>query len=175
MNFFCALAKQAIEVYLKESYILPLPQKIPQEAKKRAGVFVTILKNKQLRGCIGTFTPTQKNIAQEIIHNAVHAATQDPRFSPVQIQELSLLKYEVSILSQPVSIQSIKELDPQKYGILIKSDFGKSALLLPNLENIKTPEEQVAICLKKGSIDPEKEKIQIFKFKTRKYEGSSTI
>lgn len=175
MNFFCALAKQAIEVYLKETSILTAPQKLPQEAKRKAGVFVTILKNDQLRGCVGTFLPTKDNIAQEIISNAIKAAFEDPRFPAINKAELPTLNYEVSVLERPVAIESVEELDPQKYGILIKSTSGKSALLLPNLENLNTKEKQISACLQKAIIDPQEEKIQIFKFKTHKHEGSSTV
>ncbi len=113
--------------------------------------------------------PTEANIAEEIITNAISAATRDYRFPPITEKELPSLSYSVYILDEPRQIKSLKELDPKKYGVLIKSDKGKSGLLLPDLEGINTVDEQInAVCHKCG-VRPEKEKIFIWKFSAKKY------
>ncbi len=170
MNPFCSLAKKAIETYIEKGEVLAVPKDLPAEFNKRAGVFVTLLKKGLLRGCIGTCLPTKANIAEEIIANAIAAATKDWRFPPLCQEELPALSYEVSILEPPRLIRSLTELDPKKFGIIIRGQSsGKSALLLPNLDGINTPQKQLSICLQKAGIDPSQEKITIYKFRTKQY------
>ena len=119
--------------------------------KTRAGAFVSIHKHGKLRGCIGTIAPTADNVAQEIIHNAISAATKDPRFDPITEDELKWLEINVDVLGKPEKISSIKELDVKRYGVIVSSGY-KRGLLLPDLDGVDTPEEQVAIAMKKGGI-----------------------
>ena len=188
MNPYISLAKQAVESYIKERKIIAVPDNLPEEFyKKRSGTFVTIEKNKELRGCIGTYLPTRANIAEEIIHNAIAAATEDYRFGPIQPAELSYLSYVVYILSEPELVKNEKELNPQKFGIIVKTApisfsnntdvvfnghmVAKSGLLLPDLEEVNTVEKQINIACQKARIDPKKEKIMIYKFTAEKYES----
>lgn len=120
---------------------------------KRAGIFVSIKKDGELRGCIGTIEATKNNIAEEIISNAIKAGTQDPRFFPVEEDELDKLVYSVDVIKEPEEINSINELDVYRYGVIVKKDY-KSGLLLPNLEGVDTPEQQVKIALQKAGISP---------------------
>ncbi len=171
MNKYVLLAKKALETYVKENEIIEIPKNLPKEMiGEKAGVFVTIEKNGQLRGCIGTSLPTQENIAQEIIHCSISVATQDHRFGPVLEHELSELSYSVYILSTPELTTDINSLDPQKYGVIVTDQFGKTGLLLPGLEGIDTPEQQIAIACQKAGIDATKEKIGLYRFTVKKYE-----
>lgn len=181
------LAKQTVEAYVKEGKIIEPPADLPEEfLKRRAGTFVTIQKNGNLRGCIGTYLPTKENIAQEVIRNAIAAATEDYRFGPIEERELSALSYTVYILSKPELVKNIKELNPKKYGIIVKTIpitkpngtdvvFNghlsyKSGLLLPDLEGIDTIEKQISIACQKAGIDLRREKIIIYKFTVKKYQ-----
>lgn len=188
MNPYVFLAKQAVETYIKERKIIEPPKDLPEELLKRqAGTFVTIEKNGKLRGCIGTYLPTRINIAEEIIRNAIAAATEDYRFGPIQEKELSSLSYTVYILSYPEPVENIKELDPKKWGIIVKTVpfvypnqqedvvfnghlVAKTGLLLPDLKGVDTPEKQISIACQKGGIDPMKEKIFIYKFTVEKFQ-----
>jgi len=172
MNLYCSLAKQAVEKYIKEEKVLGSLKKLPAEFKKRAGIFVTIYNNKDLRGCIGTFHGTKPNLAEEIIDNAIMAATRDWRFESITKEELSRLSYEVSVLEKPEQIKDIEELDPEKYGIIVKEQSsGRSALLLPELEGLDTIEKQLDACYMKSGIDPGAKQVVIHKFKTTKYKS----
>lgn len=169
MNTYTNLAKQAIETYFKDHKVIKPSQNLPKEFYSlRAGVFVTIYNDKNLRGCIGTYLPTEKNIANEIIQNAISAATNDYRFKVITVNELPKLKYEVSILSLPKEIIDKRELDPIKYGVLVKSGH-KSGLLLPDLEGVNNIEQQLTIACQKAGIDYPDEEIKIFKFTVKKY------
>ena len=115
-----------------------------------------------VRGCIGTIASTQKNLALEIIHNAVSAVSKDPRFEPVTEDELKYLDINVDVLGEAESIESEEELDVKKYGVIVQSGY-KRGLLLPDIDGIDTVEEQVAIARRKGGIAPG-EKVDLFRF-----------
>jgi AmmeMemoRadiSam system protein A len=163
------LAKQTVETYINEGKIISPPIDLPKEfLKRKAGTFVTIEKNSELRGCIGTYLPTRENIAEEIIHNAIAAATEDYRFRPIEREELPELSYTVYILNEPELVKDLKELDPKKYGIIVRTET-KTGLLLPDLEGVDTVEKQIAIACHKGWINPVKEKILVYKFTVEKF------
>ncbi|AEV69524.1 AmmeMemoRadiSam system protein A [Acetivibrio clariflavus] len=166
---YIKLARKSLETFVKEGRVIEVPDSLPAEMKEnRAGVFVSIKKNGQLRGCIGTIEPTRKNIAEEIIHNAISSGTGDPRFYPVEEDELPSLVYSVDVLMKPEPIQSIEELDVIKYGVIVRSGH-RSGLLLPNLEGVNTPEEQVEIALRKAGIG-KNEKYSLERFEVIRHE-----
>lgn len=176
MHPLVKLAKFAVENYINEGKVIsPFPD-IPSEfLERKSGTFVTIEKDKKLRGCIGTYIPTQDNIAKEVIQNAISAATQDPRFPPISKEELPELSYIVYILYPPELVTNLSKLDPKKYGVIVKTipkggKTQKSALLLPDLEGIDTVEDQLSIVCQKGGIDPATEEIVIYRFKVDKYQ-----
>jgi len=165
---YIRLARETIENYIKQGKIITPHPGLPEEMiNQKAGVFVSLKKNGNLRGCIGTFMPTQKNIAQEIIKNAISAAVDDPRFSPVTASELGDLTISVDVLSPPEEISDISELDPKKYGVIVSSGY-KKGLLLPDLEGVDTAEEQVNIAKRKAGIYPD-EKVKLCRFEVKRY------
>ena len=173
MNPYLELAKKSLEEYVVHDKVIEIPDNLPSEMiNDKKGVFVTLEKKGRLRGCIGTYLPTKESIAKEIIDNAA-AAANDPRFDPVQKEELIDLSYTVYILNEPQSVKDISQLDAKRFGIIVKSvnkdEQLKLALLLPDLEGIDTAADQVAIACQKGGIDPRKEKIAIFKFSAIKH------
>ena len=91
-----ALARASLHYFLQKGTLLPMPDIIADVFEGRAGVFVSLKKEQQLRGCIGTLAPTKPNIASEIIHNAISAGTADPRFEPVGLEELAE-KHDVNV------------------------------------------------------------------------------
>lgn len=150
---YVKLARLSLEYYLKNKTPMPVPENLPEEmTNKKAGVFVSIHKDGDLRGCIGTIYPQQENIAKEIIMNAISAGFEDPRFYPVEEYELDDLVYSVDVLMPPEKVKSIDDLDPKQYGIIVRSGY-RSSLLLPDLEGIDTVEQQIAIALKKAGIN----------------------
>ncbi len=152
---YTALARKTLEMYVTSGIIIDVPDVLPAEmAERRAGVFVSIRKQGRLRGCIGTIMPTRENIAAEIIQNAINAGTRDPRFDPVEEDELDSLVYSVDVLGDAEPISSIDELDVKRYGVIVRAGM-RSGLLLPDLEGIDTPEKQVAIALQKAGIKPD--------------------
>lgn len=149
---YVKLARLSLEHYVKHKERIEIPEGLSQELlTNRAGVFVTLKKDGMLRGCIGTIEPTQGNIALEIIENAISAGMKDPRFEPVEEEELPYLIYSVDVLMEPEPISSMEELDVEKYGVIVSKGF-RRGLLLPNIEGVDTPQEQVKIALQKANI-----------------------
>ncbi|EGO65311.1 AmmeMemoRadiSam system protein A [Acetonema longum] len=161
------MAVNSLNYYLKTVEIMGLPADLPPELSGRAGVFVSLKKHGQLRGCIGTFLPVQSNIAAEIIHNAVSAGTNDPRFWPVKSEEMGELAVSVDVLSEPEPISSLDDLDPHRYGVIVARGQ-RRGLLLPDLEGVNTVEGQVAIAKQKAGIRPE-EPVELYRFYVIRY------
>lgn len=159
------LARRSLETYVKTGQRLTsLPEDLPAEmTTQQAGAFVSLHKNGQLRGCIGTIAPTCDNLAWEIVQNAVSACSRDPRFSPVRPDELDELEYSVDVLGAPEPVDSPAALDPKTYGVIV-SCGGRRGLLLPDLDGVDSVEAQLSIALQKGGIrENETYKIERFK------------
>jgi len=168
MSPYPELARRAIEEYLLRGKILETPQELPAEFKKTAGVFVSLKKHGQLRGCIGTFLPTKKDLFEEIVRNAIAAATEDPRFPKVHPSELSEITISVDVLSEPEKVNYLSDLDPQRYGIIVAKGF-RRGLLLPALEGVNTVEEQLRITKLKAGIDPNDTDVEVYRFTVERY------
>ena len=152
---YVRLARRSLEHYIRTGREIDskdCADIITSEMKEtRAGAFVSIHEHGRLRGCIGTILPTANSLAEEILQNAVSASTRDPRFDPIEEEELPWLEINVDVLSAPEPIASEAELDPKRYGVIVSSGY-KRGLLLPDLDGVDTIEEQVSIARRKGNI-----------------------
>ena len=165
-SFLVRLAREAIEHYLRHGRRI-CAEKVPPEFSEKAGVFVSLKKSGILRGCIGTMEPTQRNIAEEVVESAISAATRDPRFDPVGISEVADLTISVDVLGKLEPVDDIRDLDPKRYGVVVSRGF-KKGLLLPDLEGVDTPEQQLAIARQKAGIGPD-EPVKIERFEVKRY------
>jgi len=161
------LARETIESYVRERKVITAPRALAPEMEQKAGVFVSLHKGDALRGCIGTIQPHQPNVALEVIQNAISAATQDPRFPPVRSSELADLDISVDILQPAEPIESMDQLDPKRYGVIVQSG-SRRGLLLPDLEGVDTVEYQVEIARRKAGIGPH-EPVQLYRFEVKRY------
>ncbi|MBR6079158.1 MAG: AmmeMemoRadiSam system protein A [Treponema sp.] len=160
---YVKLARASAEYFVKNGRVMELPDWVPDELlNKKSGAFVSVHKFGSLRGCIGTISSTQKNLALEIIQNAVSAVSSDPRFDPVKEDELKYLDINVDVLGESEKIKSEAELDVKKYGVIVQSGY-KRGLLLPDLDGVDTVEQQISIARRKGGIAPG-EKVDLFRF-----------
>jgi AmmeMemoRadiSam system protein A len=160
------LAKEAVENYVRTGRT-PEPRELSTEMRERAGVFVSLHKHGQLRGCIGTFEPAKDNVAEEIIANAISASTMDPRFPAVTESELDDLEYSVDILTAPEPVADLSQLDSTEYGVIVESGW-RRGLLLPDLEGVDSVEEQIAICRLKAGISAG-EPVNLYRFQVRRF------
>ena len=163
MDEYVKLAKKTIDSYVRDKITIKLPEDLPKEmTEKRAGAFVSLHKDGELRGCIGTILATTDCVGEEIIQNAISASTCDPRFAPVKDYELPFLDISVDVLSEPEDIESADELDVKKYGVIVSNGF-RRGLLLPDLDGVDTVEEQIFIAKRKAGIMPD-EKVKLQRF-----------
>ena len=142
----------------------------------KAGVFVSIKKLGELRGCIGTIAPVTNNIAEEILSNAISACSRDPRFDPVEPEELCDLSVSVDVLSEAEPIASKADLDIVRYGVIVSRGY-RRGLLLPNLEGVDSVDYQLRIALSKAGISPSEpfdmERFEVVRHDIGGYMGSA--
>ena len=158
---YVKLATKSLTKYITKNEVLKPAYNLPKEMlNKKAGVFVSIHKFGELRGCIGTFLPTTPSIAEEIIANAIAASTRDPRFKPITKEEIPYLEINVDVLSTPEPA-TIDSLDPKKYGVIVREGY-KRGLLLPDLDGVDTVEQQISIAKRKAGITSNNIEIERF-------------
>ncbi len=164
-----ALARQVVETFVATGKGISVPEKLSELLTHRAACFVSIkTREGDLRGCIGTIEPEKNTLAEELIANAISAASRDPRFPPVRADELPNLKYSVDVLSQPELVR-IDDLDPNIYGVIVEDQDGVGrGLLLPNLAGIDTAAKQVEIASRKAGIPPGAE-VKLWRFRADRY------
>lgn len=168
-DVFVQLARRTIKEHLLPGSTPSIAHSLPPElTQNRAGVFVSLHLEGRLRGCIGTISPTCPSIAAEIQRNAIAAATEDPRFAPLTAAELPLLVISVDVLGAPEPIDGPHQLDTQRFGVIV-SQQGKRGLLLPALEGVDTPEQQIAIARRKAGI-ADNAPVQLERFEVVRHE-----
>ncbi|MBA4370510.1 MAG: AmmeMemoRadiSam system protein A [Coriobacteriaceae bacterium] len=161
-----ALARRAIEEHVRRGTVIEAPDLDDPGLPDRAGVFVSLHRAGELRGCIGTICPTRPTLAGEVVANALEAAMHDPRFSPLGVDELDGLDVKVDILHAAERCD-FADLDPARYGVIVSCDL-RRGLLLPDLEGVETPDQQVTIALRKAGIGPD-ERFAIERFKVDRH------
>ncbi|MEG0790401.1 MAG: AmmeMemoRadiSam system protein A [Gordonibacter sp.] len=167
---FVKLARASVESFVRVGRLIDLPANLPPDlADARAGVFVSLHKDGDLRGCIGTIEPVTGSVAEEVIRNAVAAASNDPRFSPVSVDELGSLSYSVDVLFPPEPIEGLDELDVARFGVIVGKG-SQRGLLLPNLDGVDSVEQQVDIAKRKAGISVDEGGVQLARFEVVRHE-----
>ncbi|OFK25278.1 AmmeMemoRadiSam system protein A [Olsenella sp. HMSC062G07] len=168
---YVRLARRAVEAYVREGRRLTCEDgangggaPLPQISGERAGCFVSLSLDGELRGCMGTIAPTQPTLADEICSNAVSACARDPRFEPVRVEELDELVYDVDVLQRPEAVSDMDQLDARRYGVIVSCEDGRRGLLLPDLDGVDGVGEQVRIAARKGGIDLERDDWRLQRF-----------
>jgi len=164
-----ALARQAVERYIRDGDVLNPRRFTRGLLREQAPCFVSLKTlDGDLRGCIGTIEPARDTLAQEIVANAISAATNDPRFDPVRTEELSHLRYSVDVLF-PAEETVMEDLDPAVFGVIVEDESGaRRGLLLPDIPGITDAKQQVEIAARKGGIAPD-EPIKLWRFRVERF------
>ena len=129
---------------------------------------MTLRKGRELRGCVGSLRPTEATAAHELIRYAIASAVRDPRFEPVRLDEVRHLSIKVQLLEPAEAVTDIAALDPRLYGIIVRCGE-RQALLLPGIDEIANPEQQLRAACEKAGID-RFAPLQIERFRTRTIE-----
>jgi hypothetical protein len=171
MSIYVDWAKKVIKNYVEHNIIIDDEEfKNKKELKKSAGCFVSIhTKDGDLRGCIGTITPFEESLYEEIRNNAISASTRDPRFYPIRERELESLEINVDILGDIEVVEDLLSLDSKIYGVIVEKN-GRKGLLLPNLPGVDTVEQQIEIAKQKAGLGKcSVESLKISRFKVERH------
>lgn len=163
------LARTAVETFVRTGATpTVLADNLPEALRQRAAAFVCLKSDGGLRGCIGTTQATRATLAEELIQNAISACSRDPRFRPVTPQELAGLRYSVDVLEPPEPAGSVADLDPLRYGVIVRNG-PRSGVLLPNLAGVESAHHQVEIARQKAGIAPD-EPVELMRFRVHRFE-----
>lgn len=132
------------------------------------GCFVSLKIRERLRGCMGTMAATQLTLEREVVENALSAAMRDPRFKPVRMDELKRIRISLDLLTPLEPVQSMEQLDPVRFGVMVRSGR-KKGLLLPDLPGVESAARQIEICREKAGIAPE-EDVELQRFEVLRIE-----
>lgn len=168
-NVLTGIARNAVEEFITKG-VVPQPTQHPRGILAMPAPCFVSLKtlDGELRGCIGTIEPCKDTLAEELVANAVSAATHDPRFPPVTPQELSNLRYSVDVLMPPETT-TMDELDPRVFGVIVEDESGqRRGLLLPDIKGVDDAEQQVLIASRKAGI-PSGTKVRLSRFRVERF------
>jgi AmmeMemoRadiSam system protein A len=174
VNSITALARRAVEAYVLRSQIVEPPTFPETSPLGKPSAYSVCIKTvgRKLRGCIGTVEPEHATLAEEVVANAVKAATHDPRFRPVSGDELSSLRYSVDVLGS-LERARFEDLSPSASGVVVTDHAGsRRGLLLPDIESIETADQQVGVAARKAGIGPG-EPLMLYRFRTRRFNESA--
>lgn len=172
-SFHTYYAMEAILHYLETGRRYALPDAdIPDVLRKPNACFVSIYENgNRLRGCMGTMYPRHRSLFHEILDNAYFAAFEDKRFAEVMIEEMEALSFKVETLMPPEPVRDLALLDPDRFGVIVRSPQQQEGVLLPGTDGVHTAEDQLNLAMKKGGI-PESSRgdLDIFRFEVNVFE-----
>lgn len=178
-KYLLNISRKSIESITRDNIILEVPNDCPEHLKEKLGVFCTINKNNNLRGCIGYPEPV-KPLINALIDVSISAAQNDYRFETLKEEELKDIKIEITILTKPELIkvekneEYLEKINIGEDGLIIKTMFN-TGLLLPQVAteynmDVKTFLEHT--CLKAG-LKPNdwlnKKDIEIYKFQGKEF------
>ncbi len=163
------LARRAVESFVRTGAKIESPCKATGLLAARAACFVSLkTKDGELRGCIGTIEPVEDTLSEELIMNALNACTRDPRFPPVEPEELPEIVYSVDVLAAPEPA-TFEELDASIYGVIVEDASGvRRGLLLPDIEGVDTTSKQMEIAARKAGIPPGAP-VKLFRFSVQRF------
>jgi AmmeMemoRadiSam system protein A len=160
-------AREAVERYVRTGRRLEPPPSLPQSLNEPGAVFVTLRLDGRLRGGIGRFVAARPRLVDELLGVAILAATRDPRYTPVRPDELTDLRYEVSLLGELEPVTGLADLDPRVYGLMVQAERRRGGLL-PGVPGVETAAQQVVIARIKAGIRPD-DPVRLFRFRARRY------
>lgn len=169
------LARRAVENFTRDGEIVNPSSSRAGLLGSRAPCFVCLkTRDGELRGCIGTIEASKETLAEEIVANAISAATSDPRFDSVRKEELAGLVYSVDVLL-PAEPATIEDLDPKIYGVIVEDESeSRRGLLLPDIAGVDTSEQQVEIAKRKAGI-PEGTPVKLSRFRVERYRERAAL
>jgi AMMECR1 domain-containing protein len=172
MSPHAKLAKSVVEQYIKARTAFQAPGHLPAEFAQQRACYVYLLENpgKRLRAMYGQPLPRRASLEEEIITNTTGALLNQLSSPPIRRAELASLAYTVAVLDPLQRISDPAQLNPILFGLVVKSDSGKSAVLLPGRAGIETPHDQIATALREAGIHTRQETVAMYRFGVSYYD-----
>jgi AMMECR1 domain-containing protein len=166
MTPYAKLARSAAEQYVKTREVLSPPVYLPPELSRQQACYVYLFESpgRRLRALAGRALPRYSSLAEEIIANTVAALKNTAGAPAVRRVELPSLSYTVAVLGPLQRISHAAQLDPHAFGLFIRSDRGKSAVVLPQRTGIETSQDQVATAVRESTINLREEAASMYRF-----------
>jgi AMMECR1 domain-containing protein len=121
-QYVLKLARRAFDTYARTRDVIPTPASVPLALQQRSGVFISTMLGGAPRSCMGTLYPTQPDLAEEVIANAVASAGRDRRFPAIPVAELPKLDLIVSVVDipRPITPAAAAQLNPAQDGLAVE-------------------------------------------------------
>lgn len=171
MSMYVKLVRGAVEQYVRSQEITAVPTAMPQELQRQCACYVSVFEDpgKRLRSWYGEPLPRWPTLAEEIIMNTV-AALRVPTARQLHRAELPYLSYSVGLVGPLTRVSDETHLDPVTYGLYVRADSGKAALLLPQRAGIETAQDQIGAALREANIE-RVELFTMYRFPVTFYDG----
>lgn len=164
------LATQAARHFVMQGAPLPMPAYLPSDLQRQQACYITVYEDpgRRFRTMYGTPLPVTGSVAEEIITNTVSALKQETN-RVIRQADLNDLHFEVALLGPLERINGPEHLNPKQYGVYVRSDRGKVAVILPHRIGIETAEDQFATVLRESGIHPQQESATVYRFPVTYY------
>jgi AMMECR1 domain-containing protein len=172
MTSYAKLARSAAEHYVKTGQVLAAPAYLAPELARQQACYVYIFANpgRRLRTLYGYALPRRPSLAEEIIANTLAAVKSVAGSLAVRRVELPSLTYTVAVLGALQRVGSEAHLDPRMFGLFIRSDRGKSAVVLPQRTGVETSQDQIATAIRESAINVREEAASMYRFPVSYYD-----
>ncbi|MBI3255735.1 MAG: AMMECR1 domain-containing protein [Candidatus Andersenbacteria bacterium] len=166
------LARAAAEEYVRQQAYLLMPAHLPPDLLRQHACYVTIYENpgRHFRAAFGHPLSKYSTLAEEVIRHTIDAIRHNTAH-PLRPIDLPYLVYSVTVLSALERISRPEHLDPETYGLYLRSDRQKTAIILPGRTGIETPQDQIATAYREADIDSRAEVATLYRFNVKAYEG----
>lgn len=172
MSIFIKLVQGSVEHYVRTREVMPTPTNVPQEVQRQRACYISLFENPghRLRSWYGEPLPRYPTLAEEIIMHTVTALNMSSS-RQVHRSELPYLSFSVGLVGPLQRVSDSEHLDPALYGLYVRADSGKTALLLPQRVGIETAQDQLGTALREANIDARTELFTMYRFPVTFYDS----
>ncbi len=167
---YSKIARQAAEHYAKTGEYMPITWQVPAELLRQKACYVSVIEQpgRYILSSFGTALPRTRTLAEEIVHNTVEAIVQsNVRMRPIDAASYT---YSVAVLGPLERITGPEHLTPPVWGLYVRSEKNKSAIILPHRPGIENADEQIATAIREAGIDTKNESMAMYRFTVTFYE-----
>lgn len=161
------LARLTTEAYLLHGTPPEVPAHLTPELLQQRACYVAILENpgRLVRGLSGSPLPTHATLAEEIVNHTLTALR-----PPLRRADLPNLLFSVGVISHLQRISDASHLDPQQFGLYVRTEQGQTAVVMPERLGVETGDDQIATALREANINPRQQHPTLYRFRVTWYD-----